>query len=87
MTWHKEIIRIFRSIFPEQTKTPVRIVLWSIVLFADVILCICCAVYFGIITPDSFSTWMMIPIVVAVIALFWIQCALYGVITKRFKRS
>lgn len=89
MSWHgyKEIIRIFRSIFPEQTKTPLHILLWCVVLLVDVIICVLEAVHLGIITPDNFQNWMIIPILIAVLILFWIQGVLYGAITKLFKRD
>lgn len=92
MAWHKDKeikadISIFRSLFPEQTKTPTRIVIWSIVLFVDVIICVFGAFYLGIISSDHFSKWMMILILVAAILLLWIQGVIYGAIAKRFKRN
>ena len=92
MAWNKDKhiivdVKLFRSLFPEQTKTPVRIAVWSVILFADVILCVVGAFYFGVLSLENFSEWNIALLVVAAIALFWLQGVIYGAIAKRIRKN
>ena len=80
-------VKLFRSLFPEQTKTPLRIAVWSVILFADVILCVVGACYFGVLTLENSSEWTIALLAVAAIALFWLQGVIYGMIVKWIKRD
>ena len=45
---------ILTTLFPEQTKTLPRILIWSIIFFLDLTIGIFAAVHFGLLTPGRF---------------------------------
>ena len=47
---------ILTSLFPEQTKTFPRIIVWSLIFLADLILGIGGATYFGLLRFDEFQS-------------------------------
>ena len=75
---------LFATIFPVQTKSITSIIIWSIVLLADLVLAVVCAFQFGIISLDNFSKWTVILILIAVLAVFWLQGAICSAVTKLF---
>ncbi len=73
------------SLFPEQTKTLPRIILWSIVFLADLIAVIGGASYFGFLeNPSKITAGLM---VVSCIGLFWLQGKLWYGIAKLFAKK
>ena len=92
MAWNKDRqikadVSVFRSIFPEQTKTPIHIVIWSIILLADIMFCVLGALFLGIINLENFSKWTIALVLVTSVALFWLQGIIFGAIAKLFKRN
>ena len=92
MAWNKDKqidadVGLFRSLFPVQTKTPARIVIWSIILLADVVLCVLGAYYLGVLSPENFSKWTVALILAAAVAVFWLQGVICGAIGKRIRRG
>ena len=98
MNWYKDRTiqadaGIFRSIFPEQTKTIPRIIVWSIVFLLDLTVCIVGAFYFGLLDFDRYSSQSQMRLVsglllVGIFVLFWLQGKIwYGVVGYFQKRK
>lgn len=69
---------ILTSLFPEQTKTIPRIIAWSIVFLADLILGIGGAFYYGLLQFDRYRTsneLMLVTglLVLVIVGIFWLQ--------------
>ena len=81
---------ILTTLFPEQTKTIPRIILWSIVFLADLILGIGGAAYYGLLQFDRFrsSNEMMLAgglLLLVILGVFWLQGFLWYRIVNYFK--
>lgn len=76
---------ILTSLFPEQTKTLPRIIIWSIIFLADLIAVIGGAFYFGLM--DDFSKITAGLLFVVCVGLFWLQGVIWGAITKLFTKK
>lgn len=81
---------ILTSLFPEQTRTLPRILVWSVVFLADLILGIGGAAYFGLLNFGSFRSQnqMMLSaglIIAAIVGIFWLQGKLWYGIIRRFQ--
>lgn len=92
MAWKKDgqirvEVALFQSIFPEQTKTFARTVVWSIICLADVILCVGGAFYFGVLSLEKSSKWNIVVILIIVIAIFWLQGKIWYSIMKIFRKK
>ena len=82
---------ILTTLFPEQTKTLPRIIVWSIIFLADLILGICAAVYYGILQLGLYrsSNEMMLHaglVVLAIVGIFWLQGRIWYAIVKFFQK-
>ena len=75
---------ILTSLFPEQTKTLPRIILWSIVFLLDLILGIGGAAHFGLLEPSPHSKLISVLLIAAIIGIFWLQGAVWYGIVKLF---
>ena len=70
---------ILTSLFPEQTKTLPRILVWSIIFLLDLILAITAAFRFGLLDFDGKLGAALL--VAAIVAVFWLQGKLwYGIV-------
>ena len=83
---------ILTSLFPEQTKTLPRILVWSIIFLADLILCIGAAVYFGLLDFEKYSSQNSMRLatglmIVAVIGIFWLQGKIWYGIVRFFRKK
>lgn len=76
---------ILTSLFPEQTKTLPRILVWSIIFLADLIAVIGGAFYFGVL--DAFSKITAVLLLVICVGLFWLQGVLWYGIAKLFTKK
>ena len=76
---------LFATIFPVQTKSITSIIIWSIILLADLVLAVVCAFLFGVISLESFSKWTVGLVLVAVLVVFWLQGVIWGAVVKLFK--
>lgn len=82
---------ILTTLFPEQTKTLPRIIVWSIIFFLDLTAGIFAAVHFGLLQFDKFQSTnqMMLPaglLVLAILGVFWLQGVIWGAVTKFFRK-
>lgn len=83
---------ILTTLFPEQTKTLPRIIVWSIIFLVDLILGVVGAIRFGLLQPDKFSnqTTMMLGdglLIIAIVGVFWLQGVIWFAIAKLFKKK
>lgn len=76
---------ILTSLFPEQTKTVPRIILWSIVFLADLIAVISGAFYFGFWENPSKITAVLMAVIC--IGLFWLEGQIWYGIPKLFTKK
>lgn len=76
---------ILTSLFPEQTKTLPRIIVWSIIFLADLIAVIGGAFSFGLM--DAFSKITAVLLFAFCVGLFWLQGVIWGAITKLFTKK
>lgn len=76
-------VEILTGLFPEQTRTLPRIILWSIVFLADLIGVCVLAVHWGIFNVMGMQTAPLI-VGAAVILLFWLEGKLFYGIAKLF---
>lgn len=82
---------ILTTLFPEQTKTLPRILIWSIIFMADLILGILAAIHFGLLKIGNFnsSNDMMLGsllVLAAILAIFWLQGKIWFGIVNFFKK-
>ena len=83
---NKGYSQIIKSLFPEQTKTFPRIIVWSLIFLADLILGIVGATYFGLLKFTEFRSQnqMMLAsglVIAAIVAVFWLQGKIwYGIV-------
>lgn len=82
---------ILTTLFPEQTKTLPRIIVWSIIFLTDLILGIGGAAYYGLLQFDRFRTSneLMLAgglLVLVIVGVFWVQGYVWYAIVKFFKK-
>ena len=82
---------ILTTLFPEQTKTIPRIIVWSIIFLLDLILGIGGAAYWGLLQFDRFRTsneLMLVGglLVLAIVGIFWLQGYIWYAIVRFFQR-
>ena len=75
---------ILTSLFPEQTKTIPRIILWSIIFLLDLTLGIAGAVYFGILWSSNTRITSAL-LIAAIVGIFWLQGFIWNKITVFFQ--
>lgn len=71
---------ILTSLFPEQTKTIPRIIVWSIIFLLDLSISVLSAFYLGLL-DSKISSYLLLPFV---IMLFWIQGVIWEKISNLF---
>ena len=76
---------ILTSIFPEQTKTIPRIIVWSIIFLADLLIVFGIAYEYGL--PDGFSKFTTFMLSLACAVLFWLQGKIWYAIAKLFTKK
>ena len=82
---------ILTTLFPEQTKTIPRIIVWSIIFLLDLILGVGGAAYLGLLQFDRFRTsneLMLVGglLVLAIVGIFWLQGYIWYAIVSFFQR-
>ena len=82
---------ILTTLFPEQTKTLPRIIVWSLIFLLDLIVGIGGAMYFGLIPIDKIAnkTQLMICVcllLAAIVGIFWLQGVIWFAIVKLIKK-
>ena len=82
---------ILTTLFPEQTRTLPRILVWSIIFLMDLIFCVYGAFSLGLLQFDSYrnrNEFMLgiIPLLVVLLGIFWLQGWLWGLVCKLFAK-
>ena len=82
---------ILTTLFPEQTKTIPRIILWSIIFMADLILGMGGAAYYGLLQFDRYRTSNELMLVgglifLVIVGIFWLQGFVWYKIVNYFKK-
>lgn len=73
---------ILTTLFPEQTKTLPRIIVWSVIFLVDLIL-VCWGCYrLGILERAFDNRLLLVLPFAAVFAIFWLQGYLWGIFRK-----
>lgn len=84
---------ILTTLFPEQTKTLPRIIVWSIIFLVDLVLVVFGAFHFGLLHLGNYSSMrqMTLPgllLLTVLFAIFWLQGFIwYGMIKLLKKRN
>lgn len=82
---------ILTTLFPEQTKTLPRIIVWSIIFLLDLILVVCAAFHFGLLQLGNYSSMrqMTLPgllLLAVLFGIFWLQGFIWYGIAKFFQK-
>lgn len=75
---------ILTTLFPEQTKTLPRILVWSIIFLVDLTVVIAGEFYLDLIPQFKLEGLVLLA---AVLGLFWLQGYLWGIARKRLVRK
>lgn len=86
---------ILTTLFPEQTKTLPRIIVWSIIFLADLTVGIFGAYHFGLFQFESYSNQSQtalgsLLLILGIVFVFWLQGVIWGGIMKllsQFRRK
>ena len=75
---------ILTALFPEQTKTLPRILVWSVIFLIDLVVVVAVGFRFGLIIdqtdmPNKGGTLLLLA---AVVGIFWLQGYLWGIFRK-----
>lgn len=90
---NRAYVGILTSLFPEQTKTLPRIIVWSIVFLLDLILVVAASVHFGLLQLGQYNSMrnMTLPgilLLAALFGIFWLQGFIwYGIVNYFRKRN
>lgn len=76
-------IRILTALFPEQTKTIPRTIVWGIIFLLELILGVLCAAYFGLLPGSKLVTAL---IIAAIVGVFWLQGVIWYAFAKLFRK-
>ena len=82
---------ILTTLFPEQTKTIPRIIVWSIIFLLDLVLVVFGAFHFGLLQFGNYTSMrqMTLPgllLLAVLFGMFWLQGFLWFGIVKFFKK-
>ena len=82
---------ILTTLFPEQTKTLPRILIWSVIFLLDLILVVWGAFYFGLLQFDTYRSqneamFGTAGLLSVLFGLFWLQGWLWGQACKLWKK-
>ena len=75
---------IVTSLFPEQTRTLPRIIVWSIIFLLDLILCVLGAFRLGLL--DYSGKLGTVLLVAAIVGIFWLQGKIWYGVVGYFRR-
>lgn len=73
---------ILTTLFPEQTKTLPRIIVWSVIFLADLILVCWGCYHFGLLETLFRHKILAVLPLAAVFGIFWLQGYLWGIFLK-----
>lgn len=69
---------LLTALFPEQTKTLPRILLWSVIFLIDLILTVAAFFHYGLLV----GKYSYLLLLAAVFGIFWLQGYLWGIFLK-----
>ena len=83
---------ILTTLFPEQTKTLPRIIVWSIIFLADLTIGIFGAAHFGLLGLENYrnQNQMLLAstvLILGIFVVFWLQGVIWGAIVKLFQKK
>lgn len=81
---------ILTSLFPKQTKTLPRIIVWSLIFLLDLAIGIGAATYFGLLQFGEYRSQnqMMLSaglVIAAIVGIFWLQGKIWYAIVNYFQ--
>ena len=76
---------ILTTLFPEQTKTLPRILVWSVIFLLDLIAVIGGAFSLGLM--DSASKITGVLLIAVCVGLFWLEGVIWGAVRKLFAKK
>lgn len=84
-------VSILTTLFPEQTKTLPRIIIWSIIFLADLTIGIFGAYQFGLFQFEKYSNtsqtaFASLLLILGIVFVFWLQGILWGAAVKILRR-
>lgn len=79
--------QVLSAVFPEQTKSTVSIIVWSIILLLELTIGVLGAFHFGFLTYDNFSNFRIIILLGGIIVAFWLQGFIWGLLMKILKKD
>lgn len=82
---------ILTTLFPEQTKTLPRIIVWSIIFLADLVLVVFGAFHFGLLDFGQYTSMrnLTLPgllLLAALFGIFWLQGFIWYSIVRFFRK-
>ena len=82
---------ILTTLFPEQTKTIPRIIVWSIIFLLDLVLVVFGAIHFGFLQLGQFNSMrdLTLPgilLFAVLFGIFWLQGFIWFSIVKFFQK-
>ena len=82
---------ILTTLFPEQTKTLPRIIIWSFIFLIDLTAGIVLATHFGLYQFSHYRNQAAMLLgaslpILGIIGIFWLQGVLWGALTKLFRQ-
>ena len=82
---------ILTTLFPEQTKTVPRIIVWSIVFLLDLIFIVFAVMHFGLLELGQFNSMrdLTLPgllLLAALFGIFWLQGFIWYGIARFFQK-
>lgn len=83
-------IQILTGLFPEQTKTLPRIIVWSIIFLIDLTAGIFLAYHLGLFQPGAYRNTDHMAlgaglVILGIVVIFWLQGVIWGWIMKLFR--
>lgn len=83
---------ILTTLFPEQTKTLPRIIVWSIIFLADLVLVVFGAFHFGLLQLGNYSSMRQVTLpglllITVLFGIFWLQGFIWYGMIKLLKKG
>ena len=74
-------VELLRSLFPEQTKTLPRIIVWSFIFLIDLMLVAFGTFFLGL----EYRKWLIVVVFLVTVFIFWLQGYIWGLIMMLFR--
>lgn len=73
---------ILKALFPEQTKTLPRILVWSVIFLIDLVAVVAGGYRLGLLSFEGNGKLDMLLLLAVLFGLFWLQGYLWGIFRK-----